>query len=110
MKKLEGLFGLKLGEVFDETKFEDTKKEFKNQSINLVGNNTMRVDDLLKMLSEIMGYKSKVKFQKSKHPDHYIRTPYAYQSKLGRNYSPSMHIDLGQGLLQLIEEVKNKYF
>ncbi len=28
MKKLEGLFGLKLGEVFDETKFEVTKKEF----------------------------------------------------------------------------------
>ena len=27
-KKLEGLFGLKLGEVFDETKFEVTKKEF----------------------------------------------------------------------------------
>ena len=26
--KLEGLFGLKLGEVFDETKFEVTKKEF----------------------------------------------------------------------------------
>ena len=28
MKKLEGIFGLKLGEVFDETKFEVTKKEF----------------------------------------------------------------------------------
>ncbi len=28
MKKLEGLFGLKLGEVFNETKFEVTKKEF----------------------------------------------------------------------------------
>ena len=27
-KKLEGLFGLKLGEVFDEKKFEVTKKEF----------------------------------------------------------------------------------
>ena len=27
MKKLEGLFGLKLGEVFDETNFEVTKKE-----------------------------------------------------------------------------------
>ena len=28
MKKLEGLFGLKLGEVFDATKFNVTKKEF----------------------------------------------------------------------------------
>jgi len=86
------------------------KNDFKNQSINLVGNNNMRVDDLLKMLSEILGYKGKVKFQKSKHPDHYTRTPYSYQSKLGRNYSPSMHVDLGQGLLQLISEIKSKYF
>ena len=31
-KKLEGLFGLKLGEVFDETKFEVTKKEFLHEN------------------------------------------------------------------------------
>ena len=31
-KKLEGLFGLKLGEIFDETKFEVTKKEFLHEN------------------------------------------------------------------------------
>ena len=37
---------------------------------------------------------------------HYVRTPYAYQPKLGRKYVSPMHIDLGQGLLQLIDEVQ----
>ena len=33
--KLEGLFGLKLGEVFDETKFEVTKKEFAHDDYHI---------------------------------------------------------------------------
>ena len=39
---------------------------------------------------------------------HYVRTPYAYQPKLGRKYAPALHVELGQGLLQLIEEVRAK--
>jgi UDP-glucose 4-epimerase len=35
-----------------------------------------------------------------------VRTPYAYQPKLGRKYAPPLHVDLGQGLLQLIDEVR----
>jgi hypothetical protein len=36
---------------------------------------------------------------------HYVRTPYAYQPKLGRKYIPSKHVDLGQGLLQVITDL-----
>ena len=46
-----------------------------------------------------------VKFIEHKYPGHYIRTPYAYQSKLGRKYIPPMHVDLGQGMLQVIDEL-----
>ena len=35
MKKLEGLFGLKLGEVFDETKFHVTNKEFAHEDYHI---------------------------------------------------------------------------
>ena len=34
-RKLDGLFGLKLGEVFDETKFEVTKKEFAHDNYHI---------------------------------------------------------------------------
>jgi UDP-glucose 4-epimerase len=81
-------------------------EEFRNQSIVLAGHEPMRVLDLLKMLAEIMGMPDAVVFRDEEYAGHYVRTPYAYQPKLGRKYAPPLHVDLGQGLLQLIEEVR----
>jgi len=81
--------------------------DFKNQSVVLTGQEPMRVLDLLKMLAEILGINdSCVKFIPGKNGAHYVRTPYAYQPKIGRKFIPPLHVDLGQGLLQLIEEIK----
>jgi len=80
--------------------------DFRNQSVVLTGHQPMRVVDLLKMLAEILGMPSEVDFRDENYAGHYVRTPYAYQPKLGRKYTPPLHVDLGQGLLQLIDEVR----
>ena len=80
---------------------------FRNQSVVLTGQEPMRVLDLLYMLAEILGMAGAVEFIEGEQPGHYVRTPYAYQPKLGRKYVLPMHVDLGQGLLQLIEEVRS---
>jgi UDP-glucose 4-epimerase len=80
--------------------------EFRNESVVLTGHQPMRVLDLLKMLAEIMGMPDAVDFRNEEYAGHYVRTPYAYLPKLGRRYTPSLHVDLGQGLLQLIDEVR----
>jgi UDP-glucose 4-epimerase len=80
--------------------------DFRNQSVVLTGQEPMRVLDLLEMLAEILGLKNAVEFIAGEQPGHYVRTPYAYQPKLGLKYVPSMHVDLGQGLLQLIDVVR----
>ena len=80
--------------------------DFRNQHVVLTGQETMRVYDLLKMLGEILGKPNTVKFVKADYEGHYDRTPYAYRPKLGRKYVLPMHVDLGQGLLQLIDEVQ----
>ena len=83
------------------------RKEFCNEHLVLTGHEPMRVLDLLEMLREILGFtKESVNFVPAEHVGHYVRTPYAYQPKLGRKYTPPLHVDLGQGLLQLIEEVQ----
>ena len=83
--------------------------EFRNQSVVLTGQEPMRVADLLKMLAEILDLSGSVEFVEGDYPGHYIHTPYAYLPKLGRKYVPPFHVDLGQGLIQLIDEVrKNK--
>lgn len=81
--------------------------DFCNKHVVLTGQEPMRVMDLLKMLAEILGIPQQVEFINSEHPGHYIRTPYAYQPKLGRKYVPPLHVDLGQGLLELIMDIQN---
>ena len=79
---------------------------FANQKIVLTGQEAMRVKDVLHMLAEILGLpSSSIEFTETKYPDHYIRTPYAYQPDIARKYIPSLHVDLGQGLLDLITEL-----
>lgn len=80
--------------------------DFKNESVVLTGQEPMPVLDLLEMLAEILGLENPVQFIPGQQSGHYIRTPYAYQPKLGRKYVPPMHVDLGQGLLQLIDYVR----
>lgn len=80
--------------------------DFRNQHVVLTGQEAMRVMDMLKMLAEILGMPQAVEFVETEYTGHYIRTPYAYQPKLGRKYVPPIHVDLGQGLLQLIGEVQ----
>jgi UDP-glucose 4-epimerase len=85
-----------------------TDESFKNQHVVLTGQEPMLVQDMLKMLAEILGLpKTSAEFVDSEHAGHYIRTPYAYHTKLGRKYVLPMHVDLGQGLLQLINEIQN---
>ena len=67
----------------------------------------MHVLDMLKMLAEILGMsKDSIEFIESNHIGHYIRTPYAFQPKLGKKFIPPVHVDLGQGLLQMISELQ----
>ncbi len=81
-------------------------EDFRNEHVVLTGQEPMRVMDLLKMLAEILGMSQQVEFIDGDHLGHYIRTPYAYQPKLGRKYVPPLHVDLGQGLLELILDIQ----
>jgi len=88
---------------------EILKPSYINESIVLTGQEPMRVYDFLKMVAEILNIdRSLVEFTDESYNGHYVRTPYAYQPKLGRKYVPSTHVDLGQGLLQVISYIDGK--
>ena len=81
---------------------------FINERIVLTGQEPMRVTDMLEILAEILGLDvNSVEFVENEYIGHYIRTPYSYQPKLGRKYIPPVHVDLGQGLLQVIHDIDN---
>lgn len=80
-------------------------KKFANKSIILKGEYPIHMKDLLKTISEILGYK-KIIFNKVKNENHYEKTPYSYIPKLGLKYKPGTYVDFGQGILQLIDSLK----
>ena len=103
-------YSVKLGfmSFFAKASVVALNNDFRNQSVVLTGQEPMRVDDLLKMIVEIMGLDTEIEFENFDKPGHYVRTPYSYKPQIGRKYTPPLHVDLGQGLLQLIEYVKNE--
>ena len=79
---------------------------FKNQTLTLTGQQTIKVIDLLKMIGEILNIpENKTKIIKKQQIGHYIRTPYAQQNKFTKKLVPNKYIDLGEGILQIIEEL-----
>ena len=81
-------------------------KDFINESVILSGLEPIKIIDMLKTLAEIMDIsEEKIVFSDKPQTGHYVMTPYSYSSNIGKKYIPSKHIDLGQGLLQLIHMI-----
>jgi len=80
-------------------------KKFTNHHLTITGHQSMRVGDVLNMIKEIIGEDITLEYNTHTHSSHYEITPYTFNPKLGKKYSPELHIDLGQGLLQIMNLV-----
>jgi UDP-glucose 4-epimerase len=81
--------------------------EFANQSIVLTGSYPMKVGNVLKMIAEILDQKIELNFNHNTINEHYETTPYSYIPKTGRKLISSLQVDLGQGILTVIEDILN---
>lgn len=77
--------------------------EFANQNIIISGNQPMRIRDLFKMMEEMLGKPLKINYQHDPNSGHYEVTPYAFMPKIGRKLTPPLTVDLGQGILRVME-------
>lgn len=82
--------------------------EFKNQNIIISGNQPMRVGDLFKMIGEILGKELVIEYENDPNSGHYQITPYAFMPKVGRKLIPPLTVDLGQGILRVMEAEHRK--
>ena len=82
--------------------------KYSNQAIMITGQQVIKSRDLFKMIFEILHKKVNVKYSNEDfREDHYGNTPYRYSPKSAKNISFEF-VDLGQGLLNLIEEVQEE--
>lgn len=97
--------------VIDAAKLsvEVLKPEFANERVIITGTQSLTSKELLTTIKEMIGKGIKVKFTNNNSVKHYTITPYNFSPKLGKKLTSNTFIDFGQGLLQVIEEVYNKY-
>ena len=50
--------------------------------------------------------KKKILYKKKKQIGHYVRTPYSFEDNLGIKLNIPLSIDFGQGILQMINQLK----
>jgi len=83
------------------------EKRFDNKIINLLGKENIKIIDLMLMIKEMLKINTKINFKRIKDSSNYTITPYSYQDNIGENYQSNLSIDFGQGILQLIHELKS---
>ena len=82
--------------------------EFANQCLTLTGTQVLSIAEVLHMIQEISGHHIEIEFSpqgSGYNLFHYSLTPYRYTPRRGKKMIPSKFIDLGQGILDMIEEV-----
>ena len=82
---------------------EDEKYE--NEHIILTGTERLKRIELLTMINEIMQNKLEVKQISDNNMGHYKITPYSYHPTVAKKLVANPYIDLGQGLLECIQEI-----
>lgn len=81
--------------------------EYINLAITVTGHQVLTSSDLLKMIFEICALPESIKWiePSSNSQDHYSITPYKFKSVSASKMVPRHYIDLGQGILEVVEEV-----
>jgi UDP-glucose 4-epimerase len=81
-------------------------KIHENKAITVTGHQVLNSEELIDLIFEISDVEKNVVFsQENFSQDHYLMTPYRYTPKPAKKLVPAEFIDLGQGVLEIIEDV-----
>ena len=83
--------------------------KYENKSINITGTQVYTSLEMLNMIKEIANSGVEIKFKSSdESSDHYKTTPYRYIPKKAMKLVPEEFVDLGSGILDLMEKLNTE--
>jgi UDP-glucose 4-epimerase len=84
-------------------------ENYTNCRLNITGSQVLKSVDMLHMIGEIVGKKVEINFIKNDpYHNHYISTPYRYSSKRAKKVMPKDYIDIGHGIMEIIQDLDQK--
>jgi UDP-glucose 4-epimerase len=81
--------------------------EFENLHVILTGNEKIRRYELFELIKEIMNEPINIRLEHEAESHHYKYTPYSFDPVVSRKLVANPHIDMGQGILEVIRSVHN---
>ena len=83
---------------------------FQDQHVMLTGASPTRAAELFTMFEEILGARIEIDYRRTSGPGsgHYAVTPYAFTPKPGRKLVTTHYVDMGQGLLRMVEDLHHE--
>ena len=98
--------------VYDAAKLsvKILEQEFENKHVVLTGNDKFLVSEIFKMFEEILGKKVNVRYlgDEGQGNGHYNLTPYTFTPKIGKKLISDSFVDIGQGIIQVIEQINDE--
>ncbi|MBP6343908.1 MAG: NAD(P)-dependent oxidoreductase, partial [Candidatus Omnitrophica bacterium] len=83
--------------------------EYKNRSFLLTGNEQLKIKDILGMIREMFKGKVEINYVPAKENSHYTITPYVFNPQMASKLKSNEHIDIGQGLLNILTELHKEH-
>lgn len=85
---------------------EALQKDFENKCLTLTGAQVLKVKELFSFIKEIVGQDIQFEFEEpGGESDHYLLTPYRYTPRQAVKIEPRTFVDIGQGVLDVVEEI-----
>ncbi len=84
-------------------------EQHKNKAVTVTGSQVLTSQELIELIFEIAGIKAQIEYvPQVKEGYHYINTPYRYTPKQAKKLVPREFVDLGQGVLEIVEEMHHQ--
>ncbi len=82
--------------------------EFHNNTFTLTGLEPITQEDLFKMINEILEDSIDIEYTSSIDKGHYLYTPYSFRPTVARKLASCSFFDLGQGIVECLEDVSSR--
>lgn len=79
--------------------------DYANRHLVLTGVEKLTIKDVLQMIREMTGNRTRIAWANEELPGHYRLTPYAFMPEIGHKMVPETYVDFGQGLLDAMAEI-----
>ncbi|HAG91344.1 MAG TPA: NAD-dependent epimerase [Bdellovibrionales bacterium] len=84
------------------------ESEFEGKNLIITGHHRMKVTELLSMIQEILGSDVDLIHDETQNVSHYSQTPFSYMPKTGKKMVMNQYCDLGQSLVEILEEINGE--